>query len=70
VAGPPVEVQVRVNVEVVEFSSDVSWNWREVMLGTPGECERRRVKVVYGISYWQQVITNLYWLYKLQHKEY
>ena len=40
-AGPPVEVQVRVNVAAVAFSSDVSWNWREVMLGTPGECERR-----------------------------
>jgi len=43
VAGPPVEVQVRVNIGVVAFSSDidVSWNWREVMLSTPGECERR-----------------------------
>ena len=40
-AGPPVEVQVRVNAGVVAFSSDVSWNQREVMLGTPGECERR-----------------------------
>jgi len=34
---------VRVNIGVVAFSSDidVSWNWREVMLSTPGECERR-----------------------------
>ena len=28
-AGPPVEVQVRVNVGVVAFSSDVSWNCME-----------------------------------------
>ena len=34
-AGPPVEVQVRVNVGVVAFSSDVSWNWRDITLGLP-----------------------------------
>ena len=34
--GPPVEIQVRVEVEVVAFGSVVSWNWREVTSRFPG----------------------------------
>ena len=35
VTGPPVEVQVRVNVGVVESSSDVSSKFTEVISGIP-----------------------------------
>ena len=35
VAGPPVEVQVRVNVGVVELSSDVRLKSREITSSVP-----------------------------------
>ena len=36
-AGPPVEVQVRVNVGAVAFSSEVSWNCTEDTTTDPVE---------------------------------
>jgi len=41
VAGPPVEVQVRVNTGVAASTSEVSWNWiPPCILGPPAWFER------------------------------